>query len=127
MSSVLPVVMVVRLSSFEGEYAVVAAETRAVRDRIAHVRPSRLAHEVDLESGVELVDVDRRVKKLVPQRADHGDGLGRARAAKQVPDHRFGGRYGYLTQCVAENLLHRKVFCDIALRCRGRVGVDVPD
>ena len=92
--------------SFEREHAVVATEARAIGNGVANIGAPRFAHQIDLERGIELVDVDRRVQPLIAQRADDRDRLGGTGSAQQMPDHRLGGRDGNSAQGFAEDMLH---------------------
>ena len=90
-------------------------------------RSRGLGGDVEVDLGVLVVEVDRRRDRAVVDREDRGDRLECAGAAEQVAGHRLGAGDHDLVDVRAERRVQHQPLGDVALRRRGRVGVDVED
>ena len=90
-------------------------------------RPGVMRHQIEVDVGIRLIEVDRRRRDLVAQGKDREPGLERTGTAEEMAGHRLGRADRQARRLLAEDPLDRPRFRLVAER-RGRgVRVQVLD
>ena len=86
-----------------------------------------MGHEVEIEAGLRLVEVDGGVQEPVLHLDEQGHQLDQARRGQAVPEHGLGRVDRDAIGVIAEDLLDRLDLGGVGEDRRGAVGVDVVD